>query len=294
MTMADEPSGNGATRAGAGGEADWFSADRFAAHRARLGVTWGRPCRILHETESTNDLALSAANTDAKTGIVWVTRAQTHGRGRRGNRWLAEPGSALLCSTLLRWPGPPANLAGFALAAGLSVREVASRHIASSVRVKWPNDVLVQGRKLAGILVEARKVNESHAVVIGVGLNVLAESFPDGAPRATSLALERGHDLELELLMAELLGALELRTRSLLMHGITALVEEANRFDALLGCALRVENEGASVEGMGRGFSTDGHLLLEVDGQVMTITAGHVATLDDVAFDSAAIDAPSE
>lgn len=282
MTKVNEPSGGGATQAGAGGEADWFSADRFAAHRARLGVTWGRPCRILHETESTNDLALSNASTDAKTGIVWVARSQTHGRGRRGNRWLAEPGSALLCSTLLRWPGPPANLAGFALAAGLSVREVASQHTAAAVCVKWPNDVLASDRKLAGILVEARKVNESHAVVIGIGLNVLAESFPDGAPRATSLALERGRDLEFELILAELLGALELRTRALLTQGIAPLAEEANRFDALMGRALRVENEGASVEGIGRGFSTDGLLLLEVDGRTMTITAGHVAALDNV------------
>lgn len=259
----------------------WFSADRFTAHRARLGVTWGRPCRILDGTESTNDLALQGAETDAKTGIVWVAREQTRGRGRRGNRWIAEPGSALLTSTLLRWPGPPANLGGFALAAGLSVRELASRHVTSDVRVKWPNDVLARGRKLAGVLVEARKVNDSHAVVIGVGLNVHTRSFPEDAPRATSLALEGAEALELELLLAELLGALEVRTRSLLTRGIAPLVEEANRFDALRGRALRVDSDGASVSGIARGLSADGHLLLEVDGRVLTVVSGHVVAPDD-------------
>lgn len=285
MSQSKTKSGGGAsTETRSDGEAGWFSADRFTAHRERLGVTWGRPCRILHETESTNDLALADASTDAKTGIVWVAREQMLGRGRRGNRWLAEPGSALLCSTLLRWPGPPDNLGGFALAAGLAVREVASRHVAASVEVKWPNDVLVRGRKLAGILVEARKANASHAVVIGVGLNVHARSFPEGAPRATSLALEGGRDLELELLLAELLGALETRTRALLTGGVAPLALEANRFDALAGRMLRVErNEGSSldaVEGVARGLSPEGHLLLEVDGRLVSVVSGHVVAPD--------------
>src|SRR5690606_30823752 len=117
-----------------------------------------------------------------------IAREQTAGRGRRGNTWLAEPGESLLISVLHRYRGETERLLGLSLVVGLAVRDAVqeclnstNRTSSSSVRaqVKWPNDVLVSGKKIAGVLVETRTVGEREiGIVMGVGLNLHSRSFP--------------------------------------------------------------------------------------------------------------------
>ncbi len=279
----------------------WFDQDLFSRKRQERGVTWGRPVRVLDETASTNDLALTAVDSDAKTGIVWLARQQTSGRGRRGNAWVSRAGESLLMSTLLRWPqGAPA--AGVTLAVGLGLC-TACEALAPELefQVKWPNDLLTRDRKLGGILVESR-TNSSYGrgVVLGVGLNLLTLDFPPGSGRPTSL-LEQGvpaDQLSIESVLVEVLLGVETAVRTLMRRDLAAVAHALAPRDALVGRRLRVsaepsgdsdvpegsaplgEGNGRAVEGIGAGISTDGALLVETEHGLIRVHAGHVELLD--------------
>jgi BirA family transcriptional regulator, biotin operon repressor / biotin---[acetyl-CoA-carboxylase] ligase len=212
----------------------------------------------LASTPSTNDVARELAAAGAPAGTVVTAREQTAGRGRQGRAWAAPPGQALIASVVVRPFGPL-----LPLAAAVAVADVAGEH----ARIKWPNDVLVDGRKVAGILVEARPA-EGWAVV-GVGLNAAVEL--DALPaevRARAATLGRRPD-ELDAVLAELLAALD----GALALDDDALLERWRARDALVG---REVSWGAG-RGTALGVDRDGHLLVErPDGGREALSAGEV------------------
>jgi BirA family biotin operon repressor/biotin-[acetyl-CoA-carboxylase] ligase len=143
----------------------------------------GRPRLHLRETDSTNERARALALGGAPHGTLVTASAQTAGRGRQGRRWEAAPGSALLCSVVLRRVDEL-----LPLRAGLAVADLAGE----AARVKWPNDVLVAGRKVAGVLVEARP--QDGWAVLGIGINLAALAVRLAEPAATALDALRGRD----------------------------------------------------------------------------------------------------
>jgi BirA family biotin operon repressor/biotin-[acetyl-CoA-carboxylase] ligase len=209
----------------------------------------GRPRLHHREIDSTNRRARELASAGAPHGTLVTAGAQTAGRGRQGRRWEAPAGSALLCSLVLR------EFDGLlSLRAGLAVADVAGE----AARVKWPNDVQVEGRKVAGVLVEGRP-HEGWAVV-GIGVNVSAA--PD-LPDAVAL----GRD-DVEGVLAELLEALGKR----LADPSEAALEALRARDALLG--VRVTWDGG--EGVGAGIGEDGGLRVLTDAGERVLSAGEV------------------
>src|SRR5215470_4301682 len=147
-----------------------------------------REVRVVEETGSTNADLLAKARSGADEGLVLVAEAQTSGRGRMGRRWISPPRRALTFSVLLR-PAVPAGLLGWApLLAGVAVASALERTAGVDARLKWPNDVLVDGAKIAGILAE----RWGNAVVIGTGINVLQQRGELPVPTATSLLVAQG------------------------------------------------------------------------------------------------------
>ena len=214
-------------------------------------MTLGRPRLHHREIDSTNRRARELAATGAPHGTLVTTGLQTAGRGRQGRSWQAPEGSALLCSLILREFD-----ALLSLRAGLAVADVAGE----GARVKWPNDVQVDGRKVAGVLVEGRP-HEGWAVV-GIGVNVSAA--PPGVPNAGTL----GRD-DVEAVLAELLAALERR----LAEPNAAALDALRARDALLG--VEVAWEGGS--GRGDGIDPEGRLRVRRDdGRVELLSAGEV------------------
>ena len=211
---------------------------------ARAGVSaLGRPRIHLRTTGSTNDRARALAAAGAPHGTLVTTGEQTAGRGRQGRTWLAPAGQALLLSLVLRDPD-----ALLPLRAGLAVADVAG----AAARVKWPNDVLLDGRKLAGILVEARP--QDGWAVLGIGLNAAVDLAALPAEvRARAATLGRPP----EAALAELLPALERRLAEPADRTLAALRER----DALLGAPVRWEGG----EGTGAGIADDGALLVRTD-----------------------------
>jgi BirA family transcriptional regulator, biotin operon repressor / biotin---[acetyl-CoA-carboxylase] ligase len=212
---------------------------------------------------STNARARELAGYGAPHGTVVTAGAQSAGRGRQGRTWTAAPGRALLCSIVIR--DPPRLLP---LVAGVAVAEVVSEAspAAPPARLKWPNDVLVDGRKVAGILAEGRP-QEGWAVV-GVGLNVALrrDDFPVGLrENAATLGLEPD---AIESMLTALLGHLE--------HWIGAPADRALRAvrerDALLGQPVR----WAGGRGTGGGVDEEGRLLVATEAGTVALDAGEV------------------
>jgi BirA family biotin operon repressor/biotin-[acetyl-CoA-carboxylase] ligase len=218
----------------------------------------GRPRLHLRETDSTNERARALAEAGAPHGTLVTAAVQTAGRGRQGRRWQAPPGSALLCSLVVRRHDPLLSLR-----AGLAVAEVAG----GDALVKWPNDVLLDGRKVAGVLVEGRP-HEGWAVV-GIGLNVavdVAALGPVVSERAGTLGRPRS---AVEPALAELLGALERWLEAPADEALEALRAR----DALLGQAVR----WGGGSGVGDGIDAGGGLRVRFeDGEGVGLSAGEV------------------
>ena len=220
-------------------------------------MSLGRPRLHLRSTESTNDRARELAVRGAPHGTLVTAGAQTAGRGRQGRVWTAPAGRALLCSLVLREFGPLLSLA-----AGVAVAEIAGPDAA----IKWPNDVLMDGRKVAGILVEGR-IQEGWTVLgIGVNVAVRVEDFPpELRERAGTLGLSAD---DLEPTLAGLLDGLE---RWLAAPGVEVLAAVRAR-DALRDRPV----SWAGGAGVGAGVDEDGRLLVVSDGGVVALDAGEV------------------
>ncbi|MEA2197084.1 MAG: BirA family transcriptional regulator [Solirubrobacteraceae bacterium] len=227
----------------------------------------GHPRVHLRSTTSTNERARALATRGAPHGTVVTAAEQTAGRGRQGRTWTAPPGRSLLCSIVIR--DPPRLLP---LAAGAAVADAVDAALASerAATIKWPNDVLLDGRKVAGILVEGRP--QERWAVVGVGLNVAvapSEFPPELADRAATLGLgpER-----IEPVLHELLARLE---RWVDADAETLLTEIRAR-DALLDRPVR----WADGEGRGGGIDGDGRLIvITTDRGRVTLDAGEVHLL---------------
>ncbi len=275
----------------------WFDEDRFARALAARGCAWGAPLLAPREAASTNDLALEGERAGLGEGATFIAFRQSAGRGRRGNSWLSSPGENLTFSVLTRPERELAATAPLPLVVGLALHDVVSERIRAHagwlrepVLVKWPNDVLVGSRKVAGVLVESRLRGSSvSAAVIGVGLNVLTESFPEEiAGRATSLAravraaaprLDRAllaDHLAHEELLADVLCAIERRYRRFRGEGLAPFVPELLAADGLRDQRVRVDG----LEGVGAGITSTGALrLVDQRGQEHSVSAGHVELL---------------
>ena len=218
----------------------------------------GRPRLHLRETASTNDRARALAAAGAPHGALVTAGVQTAGRGRQGRTWAGPRGGALLLSLLLRDYDPL-----LPLRAGLAVADLAG----DDARVKWPNDVLLDGRKLAGILVEAR--GQDGWAVLGIGVNVavdLSDLPPDLRDRAASLGRAPG---DLEPALGELLRLLERRLDESPEDSLAALRAR----DALRDQPVR----WADGEGIGAGIDDTGALLVRLaGGALVTLDAGEV------------------
>jgi BirA family biotin operon repressor/biotin-[acetyl-CoA-carboxylase] ligase len=257
-----------------------FAREVFEVERARLGLTLGAPLVWREQTASTSDDATAAAQSGAAHGALFGAETQTRGRGRRGSEWLSEPGAGLWFSLLLRPRFGPELLPGVALAAGLAVRQAVAARLTVSVQVKWPNDVLADNRKIAGILAESQLAGARiSSVIVGIGINVTQREFPAPIREiATSLAQLSARDKSRELLLASVLCELEAELERLTSGGLGAVADALAAHDALLGRRLRVDAR----EGRGAGIDPSGRLRLRaLDGAEQLIASGHVELLGD-------------
>jgi BirA family biotin operon repressor/biotin-[acetyl-CoA-carboxylase] ligase len=210
---------------------------------------------------------------DEPEGATAVAEEQTDGRGRLGRPWVSPAGASILCSILLR-PPPGRELPIASLVAGIAIARGVEQATGLPAQVKWPNDVLLAGRKVAGVLAEAR----GGAVVIGIGLNV--NQTDDELPErptipAGSLRAVTGRGFDRAPLLASLLLELERCYDVWLEDGVVPITHELARRDALRG--RRVEVAGST--GVGVGIDDGGRLLVETADGIVAIESGEIALL---------------
>jgi BirA family biotin operon repressor/biotin-[acetyl-CoA-carboxylase] ligase len=236
--------------------------------------------RVVAETGSTNADVLKLGGDGAPEGLVIATESQTSGRGRQGRSWQSRPGGALTFSLLLRPRFVPHAARGWVpLLAGVAAAGAVRRVAAVDARLKWPNDVLLGGGKLAGILAE----QSGDAIVVGIGINVLG--LDDDLPTAAATSLERGGAGQTDRteLLAEILRQLEhwyLRWRETGSgHAAgSGLVQEYVSLCTTLGRVVRVELPGDRVlTGTAVDVDSAGQLLIRQDGgDIVAVSAGDV------------------
>jgi BirA family biotin operon repressor/biotin-[acetyl-CoA-carboxylase] ligase len=247
-----------------------------------LGM-FGRRLHWLDTTTSTNDVAAHLAERGAAEGTTVAADAQTAGRGRLGRTWFSPPGAGLYVSIILRPSGDlsaRSNPSAFlTLASGVAIAEGVRTSTGLPAEIKWPNDVMIGRRKLAGILAEAAaQGGRLQHVIVGFGVNLQNTSFPlELADRATSIEAETSRPAERGQIFSQILIAFSARYRDL----------QAGRFDAILSAwrALSPSLPGSSVEwdtaaGVMRGRAEDideqGALMVRVGTRLERLMAGEV------------------
>ncbi len=212
---------------------------------ADLGTTLiGRRIQFWNSVSSTNDLADRAAASRGNEGLVVLAEAQSAGRGRQGRTWLAPPRSSILMSVLLFPPPEIAQPESLVCLSAAAIAQALEEFASTAIEIKWPNDLLLAGRKLGGILVERRR-----GAVIGVGVNV--HSAPPDQPgmAATALVQHARRPLDRSCIVRRLLQVLDARYAEALRQGVACAVRDWRRRAAYVGECVEVESRGGTLQG---------------------------------------------
>lgn len=229
---------------------------------------------LLPVCDSTNAVLLARAEAGAPSGAVVVTEHQMAGRGRHGRTWLSAPDDSLTFSLLWRF-APGTVPLGLSLATGLAVVQALEKLGAGGTALKWPNDVLKDGRKLAGILVELVP-GQTHVAVIGIGLNLRLPAALPAEVRAIAAALDLPVDVH--HLLAALLVELRAVLDTFAVAGFAGVRAAWLARHAFQDAPVRLLADFAPPrDGLCRGVDTDGALLLEANGRVERILSGEVS-----------------
>ena len=245
------------------------------------GSLFGKRIYHFFKTDSTNRVALELGHAGEPEGAVVLAEEQTAGRGRAGRMWSSERAAGIYVTLLLRPKLAPVQASLLTMMAGLSAHAAVEAVTGLAVDLKWPNDLIIRGKKVGGILTEMHaEPGQVRFVIVGIGLNVNQEKFPgELASIATSLRLETGKPQSRMELLVRLLREFESDYNRMLREGVASVVK---RFEVISSYAhgkrVRVTNGTESYLGTTAGLGPEGLLQVERDdGRVVTVIAGDVA-----------------
>jgi len=254
---------------------DQLDVDTIKANLHTAGI--GREILIFKSTASTNDIAWEYAANRKNSGLCIFAEQQTAGRGRGPNEWLAGAGDSILCSILLLDCKCGAEL--LTLAAAVATAQAINKCSQLDARLKWPNDIIIKGRKVAGILLESRTTNGRSNYVIGVGINChQAEDFfkrHNFRMPATSIDIQSNTTMDRNLLAAELLASLD-EWLTVAQDDSRQIIDTWSRLSSQLGHRVTVEYNQQQFCGNCIGVDPAQGLILQLDdGGVRMFDAAH-------------------
>jgi BirA family biotin operon repressor/biotin-[acetyl-CoA-carboxylase] ligase len=242
----------------------------------------GRDIQVFEKTNSTNDVVEKLARDGVKEGVAVFAEAQSQGRGRLGRRWLSPPRRGLWFSVLLRPNLRPQSATQLTVAAATALVRAIREQTGLSPEVKWPNDILIRGRKVAGILTElsAELDHVKHLILgIGVDVNLSASEFPPELRKlATSLKIETGRDWHRADLAAAILRELDIDYERIMNGQFQQIAEEWEACCVTLGRRVSIQVGSRSLQGHAEALDDDGALLLRTEhGHLERIIGGDVS-----------------
>jgi len=250
-------------------QADFIDPERI--RRSLQAKLVGRELHYFQEVESTNQVAGSLAES-CPDGTVVLAEVQSRGRGRLARSWASPPGGIWM-SIVLKPALPLAQVCRVNMAVSLAVTRALSRLYRLEGRIKWPNDILIEGRKVSGVLMEVRaELDRLDYVIAGVGLNVNLDParFPAGW-NATSISDQLGHNVDRTDLVAEILCRLE---EAYLNLESREILEEWRALSATTGRIVRISSTEGDLEGEAVGLGEDGSLCIKTERGLQRVLAG--------------------
>lgn len=250
--------------------------------RKRLhGCGLGKRVYHFFKTDSTNRVALELGHADEPHGTIVLAEEQTAGRGRAGRSWHSEKSSGIYVTVLLRPPISPADAPLLTLLAGLAVRGAIAEQTGVECDVRWPNDLLIGGKKVCGILTEMyAEPDQVRFVIVGIGMNVNHAGFPKELETiATSLRMETGKQQSRLELLVKTLRALERHYNRFLAEGSRPVLEEFSRMSSYArGKRVRIATSNETYVGTTAGLEANGLLRVErEDGRTSVVVSGDVS-----------------
>lgn len=241
----------------------------------------GRDIRVFQETTSTSDVTEKLARDGAKEGVVVFAESQTKGRGRLGRKWVSPAGKGLWFSVLLRPQMRPQEATQMTVATAVAVSRAIETQTGLKTAIKWPNDLLIRGKKVAGILTElTADPDQIKHLIIGIGIdaNLALSDLPtDLRPIATSLRIERNGAVDRPALAAQILTELDVEYRRVCQGKFPAVADEWEARCSTLGSRVVVNIGSRSVEGVAESLDDDGALLVRTQhGRIERIIGGDV------------------
>lgn len=252
-----------------------------------LDTKWaGNTIYYYKEVDSTNTAAKRLAEAGAVHGTAAIADRQLSGKGRRGRSWQSPAGSSVYMTLILKPDMSPANASMLTLVMALSICKACESLYQIQPQIKWPNDVVLNRKKICGILTEmSAEMNHVYYIIIGAGVNVnneefLGEEFPEGLSKtATSLKMETGVHVRRAELIKEVLNYFEADYAAFMeSEDLTVLQEEYNSRLANKGAEVKVLEPGNSYTGISNGINSKGELLVEKEkGEITAVFAGEVS-----------------
>lgn len=254
---------------------EWLDRDAVAANLGASADAY--TIEVLDSVDSTNNALMAAALNGAADGTLYCAEHQHGGKGRRGRRWHSVPGGSLTFSVLWRFETGLQSLAGLSLAVGLAIARAVNRHSRHPARLKWPNDVLVDFRKLAGILVEVQgDMHGAALAVVGIGMNVrLNEAQRNAVDQAVVDLAEMGVTVGRNQMLADCLRELHAVLTLFRQHGFAAMREDWMALDAYAGRAVALSlPDSRTIQGVASGVDKTGAFLLRDAPSSLTAYSG--------------------
>jgi BirA family transcriptional regulator, biotin operon repressor / biotin---[acetyl-CoA-carboxylase] ligase len=240
----------------------------------------GRNVLYFDSVASTNDIVREYAQRGEPEGLIAVAEEQTKGRGRMGRRWSTPKGVAIAMSMLLRPNLSPQFVPTITSVIAVSVVEALTSVTGFDIKIKWPNDIVLDGKKLCGILTEmSAEIDAVNHVIIGMGMNINQDDFEDDIKDvAVSLKSYSGKSFERKLILAEILNRFEENYEIFKFHGVSPFIDKIKRFSALLNNRVIISNINEKFEGEAIDIDMDGCLIVRLDnGDVRRVISGDVS-----------------
>ncbi len=251
---------------------DTLDADKI---QTNLKTKWlGKKIVIFKSTASTNDIAAEYSKSKDNDGLVVLTEQQTKGRGRTGNKWVSGISDSILCSILLTNSSCNAEL--LSLTCPIAVTEA----IGHKVKIKWPNDILINNKKVAGILLETKSCRNDKFFIIGIGINCHQKSFPvELKQTATSLDIETHTKCDRILLIKRLLTSME-HWLNIAENNPAKIIERWRKLSILLGKRITVIYNRRRFTGNCIGIDPEKGLILQLDRGAVRMFDASLSTIE--------------